>query len=181
MNITNSEFILMILIIENKEISGYKMNILIEERGYREWAGIGSTSIYKGLKRLENLGFICSSLDVHKTTKGPIGKKYKITRFGKKQLSEELKSGLSGTKGQNQRFKIALSGIDLLENSVVPDLLENRVLFLNSEYKRLSKMKKLTKHEPLKVQMLFEHSLRAIRSESKFTVYLAEQYKRRDA
>jgi DNA-binding PadR family transcriptional regulator len=176
MNITNSEFILLILISENEEISGYKINILIEKYGYREWAGIGSTSIYKGLKKLESNGFVESSLDITKTTKGPIGKKYIVTKSGQKKLQEELKSGLSKTREHNPRFKIAFSGIDLLQYDQICKLLKKRILFLNSEYKRLDRKKELVEHNILKVRMLFEHSLQAIKSESKFTSYLIKQY-----
>jgi len=178
MDITNSEFFLLILIRENREISGYKINVLIEERGHREWAGIGSTSIYKGLKKLEINGFVRSGLDIHKTTKGPVGKKYLITATGQKQLIKELKSGLSETREHNPRFKIALSGIDLLENSQTVDLLEKRVSFLNSEYQRLNTKKGLMEHKVFKVQMMFDHSLEAIKSERKFTTNLIKQYNR---
>ncbi|MCK5052076.1 MAG: helix-turn-helix transcriptional regulator [Candidatus Cloacimonetes bacterium] len=176
MNITNSELILSILICENKEISGYKINSLIEKYGYREWAGIGPTSIYKGLKKLKKIGYIESRFDLNKTTKGPVGKIYIITKSGKTQLLEELRSGLSETREHNQRFKIAFSGIDLLEKTEICELLEKRVLFLNSEFKRINTKKKLIEHKILKVQMLFEHSLWAIKSEIKFTTYLIKQY-----
>jgi len=178
MHLTNSEFILSILITENKEISGYKINTLIEKRGYREWAGIGATSIYKGLKKLEKIGYIEGSLDINKTTKGPIGKKYTITKSGEQQLSKELKSGLSETREHDQRFKIAFSGIDFLDKHEIVELLKKRVVFLESEFQRINDRKKLAEHNIFKVQMLFEHSLQAIKSESKFTTYLIKQYEK---
>lgn len=50
MDITNVEFMLLQIICERKEASGYEINQLIKERGYREWVDMGTTSIYVGLK-----------------------------------------------------------------------------------------------------------------------------------
>lgn len=176
MKITNSEFILLIIISENEYISGYKINVLIEKHGYREWAGIGSTSIYKGLKKLENIKFINCTLNVNKSDKGPIGKQYTLTETGLKKLREELKFGLSETREHNPRFKIALSGVDLLKQTEICKWLKKRVSFLEDEHQRLNKKKELKENKIFKVQMLFEHSLKAINNESKFTKYLINQY-----
>ena len=177
MILTNTEFILSLLINENSKISGYKINKLIEERGYREWAGIGTTSIYKGLKKLEKIRCIKSQMDIKKKSKGPVGKLFTQTDLGKTYLLEELRSGLSETREHDPRFKIAISGIELLKQTEVYELLGKKLLFLKAELTRLNNKKQLIKHAPFKVQMLFEHSLRAIKNEKNFTNYLIKQYK----
>jgi DNA-binding PadR family transcriptional regulator len=53
MQLTNVEIALLQLIREKKLVSGYEIDALIEERGYRNWAGIGKTSIYNTLKKLK--------------------------------------------------------------------------------------------------------------------------------
>ncbi len=176
METSNSEFILLILINEHEQISGYQINTLIKNHGYREWAGIGATSIYKGLKKLEQNQLVESTLDVHKTTKGPVGRQFTLTDGGRKQLRFELKSGLSETREHNPRFKIALSGSDILRKSVVCNWLGKRVSFLQSEIERLESKKGWMEHQVLKVQMMFEHSLWAIQNEVQFTEYLIKQF-----
>ena len=53
MVLTNVETALLQLIGEKKLVSGYELNALIEERGYRNWVGIGKTSIYNTLLKLK--------------------------------------------------------------------------------------------------------------------------------
>ncbi|MCK4979968.1 MAG: hypothetical protein KAS62_06210, partial [Candidatus Delongbacteria bacterium] len=116
-------------------------------------------------------------LDIEKNTKGPIGKNYLVTTLGKKKLLDEIKLGLSEIREYDPRFKIALSGIYLLKKIEVCKLLNKRILFLKNESKRINTKKELTEHNNFIAQMLFEHSLQAINSEIKFTIYLIKKYK----
>lgn len=52
MNLSNVEFMLLQMIAELDQASGYDINKLIDQRGYRQWANIGTTSVYAGLKKL---------------------------------------------------------------------------------------------------------------------------------
>ena len=53
-----AEAVLMLIVKEHGPISGYSTQRLVDEAGYREWAGIGSTSIYSGLKKLHAKGLV---------------------------------------------------------------------------------------------------------------------------
>ena len=135
-----------------------------------EWAGIGTTSIYTGLKNLEKKGLVKSRMDLLKTTKGPVGKLYSLKDSGNKILKEELHKGLSGTREHDKRFKIAVSGMDCLQKQEICDLLAMRIQFLKNEFKRLSKTYKDQQAEMVfKAEVLFDHSLEAIKNEINFT------------
>lgn len=48
--LSNVEMVLLQIIAELNQMSGYEINKRIEQRGYREWAKIGTTSIYVGFQ-----------------------------------------------------------------------------------------------------------------------------------
>ncbi len=178
MKISNTELILLILINEHKEISGYQLNSVIEKYGYREWAGVGTTSIYAGLKNIEKKGLARGKLDYKKTTKGPVGRLYSVTNSGKEILKAEISSGLSETRENDKRFKIAVSGMDFLKNQEIYDLLSERIRFLENEFARLAKKFESQKPEMVfKAEILFNHSFSSIRNEINFTKQLAEKIK----
>jgi len=181
MKLSNTELILLILINEHEEISGYQLNAIIEKYGYREWAGVGTTSIYVGLKNIERKSLAKSELDLKKTTKGPVGKLYSITKSGKDLLKTEISSGLSQTREHDKRFKIAISGMNYLENQEINDLLLKRIQFLENEFTRLTKVFKKQKSEMVfKAEVLFSHTFASIKNEINFTRQLSEKIKRQE-
>ena len=70
--LSNAELMLLEIISQAKEISGYAIGKLVEERQYRVWADIGTTSIYTGLEKLKRKGLVTSRLDTAKRGKGPL-------------------------------------------------------------------------------------------------------------
>ncbi|MEI7850022.1 MAG: PadR family transcriptional regulator, partial [Chloroflexota bacterium] len=88
--LSNVEFALLQLISEQAELSGYMISRLIEERGFREWADIGETSIYIGLEKLNKKEFVEFYIDIDKQGKGPLPKKFTLTDKGKEILKEEI-------------------------------------------------------------------------------------------
>lgn len=70
--ISNVEFMLLQMIEECSQASGYDIKKLVERRGYREWANIGMTSIYGGLKKLRDKGWIIPEEFSGKSGKGPM-------------------------------------------------------------------------------------------------------------
>lgn len=181
MKLSNTELILLILINDHEEISGYQLNSIIEKYGYREWAGVGTTSIYVGLKNIEKKSLAKSKLDYHKTTKGPVGKLYSITKSGKEMLKNEISSGLSETREHDKRFKIAISGMDYLKNQEIHDLLSERIQFLENELTRLTRVFEIQKSEMVfKAEILFSHTFASIRNEINFTKQLSEKIKQQE-
>lgn len=168
--LSNVEFALMQLISENGELSGYMISRLIEERGYREWADIGETSIYIGLEKLYKKEFVEFYVDIAKQGKGPLPKKFNLTDKGKETLKEEVLDALSTTRERDRRFDIALAAIRFVNPEDALQSLEKRKLFLLAEMQRINT--KFFQQDglafPKYVQILFKHPLILIGAELEF-------------
>ena len=168
--ISNVEFALLQLIAENGELSGYMISQLIEERGYREWADIGETSIYMGLEKLHKKELVEFYLDIEKQGKGPLPKKFTLTAQGKVILKEEILAALAATRERDQRFDIALAAILFVKPADALQALELRKLFLASEMQRIDN--KFNQQDglafPKHVQILFKHPIILIKAELGF-------------
>ncbi len=170
-NTTNVEIMLLQLINEADGISGYEINKVVKQRGYREWADIGTTSIYNGLKKLSNRKLIHSVIDENKTGKGPLPFNYYITEDGKQILKEDILKTLSITRERDKRFDLAFGGSAFLSSDDVICALEKRVSFLLSEKERITNIyrSQFSDYLPLQVKMLFEHPIFLIDNEIAFT------------
>ena len=131
---------LLLLLSESPGISGYTINRLVEQRGYRAWAGIGTSSIYARLKKIEQRGFATSAPDDKKSGQGPQGRLFTLTTEGQKVLEHEVEIGLSTTREHDPRFNLALCGVHLLSKHKVDTLLTKRRHFLAAEQRRLERV-----------------------------------------
>jgi DNA-binding PadR family transcriptional regulator len=175
--ISNVEFILLSLIHENGKISGYGLNTLIEERGYREWADIGTTSIYTGLKKLKQKGYVTSATDRYKKGKGPKGVNYTITPSALSLLKAEVKQGLSTARERGGRFMLAISALPILSSKEVIEALVQRTAYLRQESERVhQKYEQQKAYLPLHAELLFRYSFAAIKNEIAFTEEMIEYY-----
>jgi DNA-binding PadR family transcriptional regulator len=170
MEITNVEFMLLQIICEQKTVSGYEINQLIKDRGYREWGDIGTTSIYVGLKKLNEKQLVNSFLDTTKQGKGPMPRKFEVTDDGVELLKQNIVESLSSSRERNNRFDLALSGIPFLPSEEVLAALQKRKNFLSEIAKNIHK-----KYDsqggirlPVHVQALFRHPLLLIKTEIEF-------------
>ncbi|MFA1819290.1 PadR family transcriptional regulator [Virgibacillus oceani] len=170
MEITNVEFMLLQIISEQKKVSGYEINQLIIERGYREWGDIGSTSIYVGLKKLSKKHLVNSYLDTSKQGRGPTPRKFEVTDTGAKLLKKNTLEFLSSTRERDNRFDLALASMPFLTTEEVLEALQKRKDFLSEVAKNINK-----KFEtqggislPFHVQALFRHPLLLIKNEMEF-------------
>jgi DNA-binding PadR family transcriptional regulator len=136
--LSNVEYMLLSLIRESGKASGYGLNAVIADRGYREWADIGLTSIYVGLKKLERKGLIQGRLTTEKTVQGPAAREFSLTVGGKRLLVEETARGLSETRERDRRFDLAVSAMDVLSPTRARELIQKRKTFLEAERERLS-------------------------------------------
>ncbi len=170
MKYSNVELIILHLISEKKALSGYEINRLVEERGYRNWAEIGTSSIYIGLEKLENKGLVVSSLDTQKQGRGPLPKKYSLTPEGEKVLVEEMRKALSGEADIPGRFTIGLSGLALFT-------IEEAVVHLGNKKNQLAKQIQLQNDQwqaiggekaPFHVWALFRHTTYMLEKELEF-------------
>lgn len=180
--ISNVEFILLSLIYEQPKITGYRLNSLIDERGYREWADIGATSIYTGLKKLKTKECVTSATDRYKTGRGPKGVKYALTDAGVSLLKAETELGLSKAREQGGRFMLALSALIVLEPDVARNALERRIACLQQDHTRLqSKYEQQKAFMPFHVQLLFRYSFESILNEVAVTQKLLADLKQQSS
>lgn len=179
--LSNVELSLLSIIIEKKEVSGYEINKLIEQRGYREWADIGGTSIYNGLEKLYKKGLVFFEVYEDKNGKGPIPKIFKITKDGEKRFKTEIIDALSSTRERDKRFDIALASVSYLGRKEVIKALSNRKSFLMKEKERLNSLfeKQGGNNMPVQAKFLFRHPIILIDSETSFIDEIIKSLKER--
>jgi DNA-binding PadR family transcriptional regulator len=177
--LSNVEVVLLELIAENEEISGYEINQLIIERGFREWADIGTTAIYVGLKKIEEKKLVESFIDLNKEGKGPVPKKYRINEEGLKSLKEEIRNRIE-TSPDRGRFEIGMAGMPLLKPEEVIQSLEKRILFLEKRINYLKERYQVQGGDklPLHVRALFDHPDVLTNLEMEFAKNLLHKYKK---
>ncbi len=179
MALTNVETALLQLIGEKKMASGYELDNLIEERGYRNWAGIGKTSIYNTLQKLRKKGFIKSGDFAKKSGKGPAPRKFSLTLEGFNILKAETLSALSGSTRGGNAFELALASIPAAGFKKSAEALMLRVKVLKGNLAGLKKVfeEKGGRQLPSFVRALFERPMRIIEADLKYTEELAEELK----
>lgn len=177
--LSNAELMLLQIIEENGTISGYELNKLVEKRSIRDWAEIGTTSIYVSLKKLEKKEFVTFFVDKTKTGKGPPPKKYSVATLGKKTLTNEILRSLSTTPERDKRFDLAFNGISFLPRVVVILALEKRIEFLAEVFESVEYSYEDHGGEdlPLHEKAVFEHRIFAIGNEIEFMQRLLIQLK----
>lgn len=163
--INNAEFVILLLILEVPKANGYRLRNLVSARGMEKWAGVSSSSIYVMVKKLESREFITSSDDLEKQTKGPRGKVFLISPKGKSALLGAIEHGLAECREHDQRFNIALSGIDCLGPRRTIECLQRRAEFLGKERVRLSKSADVQSILPLAAELLFDRINNGIEAE----------------
>jgi DNA-binding PadR family transcriptional regulator len=175
--LSNVEFVLLQLLSEKKELSGYEINHLIIERGYREWSDIGTTSIYIGLKKLQKRKLVDSFIDIKKEGKGPLPKKFNLTKEGVVRLEQEIIKALSFTRESDQRFDIGIASIPVLKKENVTKALMNRKNFLKEQIKRINEkyFSQGGERLPFHIKALFIHPQMLTKSELKFIDYLIDE------
>jgi len=163
-SINNAELVLLLLMYEQPGINGYQLRETIQDRGYRAWAGVGSSSIYVVLKNLENKKLVSITTDNTKQTQGPKGKLFKVNAAGKKLLREAVKVTLSGGITDDARYNIALSGIALLDSSTARACFDKNKRFIKSEIRRLEAVANAAPLS-LSAELLFDRILNRMRAE----------------
>lgn len=169
--LTNVEFALLQIIHEMQEVSGYEIDQLVKERGYREWAGIGTTSIYTGLEKLRKRRLVSSYIDVKKEGRGPLPKKFKITKKGKNALKKEVSAALSSCRERDRsKFDLGIAGTPLLTSKEVIAAFNKRkdLLLEITKYIKEKFVQQGAEALPFNVRVLFRHPLFHIKHEIKF-------------
>lgn len=179
--LTNAQFMLLQIISQAGEVSGYKIHKLVEEREYRVWADIGTTSIYTGLEKLRKKRLVISWLDRAKRGKGPLPKKFRLTEKGHQTLRREIEQALSSTRERDRRFDLALAAIPLVSVRTVRGALQKRKTFLGEVAEGVEARFEFLGGEnlPINIKELFKHSMLLVKHELEFIDALLVDLKRR--
>ncbi|MCE1253134.1 MAG: PadR family transcriptional regulator [Anaerolineae bacterium] len=161
---TNAEIAILSLVSE-RPLYGYQVEQLIEQRGMREWAEIGFSSIYYILNKLEENG--CLTSEKFSDGDRPARKVYNLTPMGLAQLREAVRQRLRCPRPRSSDLDLALAALPVL--SPAEALLELRICRddLQSRFERVNaKREKDRQMElPYYVEALFDHSLKLMQAE----------------
>jgi DNA-binding PadR family transcriptional regulator len=175
--LSNVELVLLLIIAESKQVSGYEINKLIEHRGYREWAKIGTTSIYAGLQKLKEKRLIQSDSSDDKFGKGPLPVKFAITENGKQMLRNEIIGCLSSTRERDNRFDLGIAALPFIHKEEANEALKKRYEFLQETSLHIGGKYEAQggKQLPLHVRALFLHPMSLIEKELQFIAQLISE------
>ena len=177
MILSNAELMLMQLIFESPNKTGYEINNWVRKLGYYKWAGVGKTSVYNGLNKLISKEYLNSHINANKTGKGPLPSCYNITERGSEVLKQDMLETIQTARERDQRFDLTVSAIHLLQNVEIFEAFTNRKNFLNEEYKRLS-----TDYQEQKDciadggKLLYKRMLMSIENDLNFTDLILDRY-----
>ncbi len=177
MILSNAELMLMQLIFESPNKTGYEINNWVKKLGYNKWAGVGKTSVYNGLNKLISKEYLNSHINTDKTGKGPLPTCYNITERGSEVLKQDMLETIQTARERDQRFDLTVSAIHLLQNAEIFEAFSIRKNFLREEHDRLS-----TDYQEQKDciadggKLLYERMLMSLENDLKFTDLILERY-----
>lgn len=163
--LNNAELALLSIISDQGSLNGYQLKRLVDERGLQAWAGVSSSSIYVVLKKLEKRGFVSSSPDMEKRSRGPRGQVFVVTNIGVRTLLYDVKSALSGSREHDARYNVALSSVAILPKPEFLQCCVARLDFLKDERKRIYARGVEQGNLPLAASLIFQRILHGIDAE----------------
>jgi DNA-binding PadR family transcriptional regulator len=166
---TNIELAILEIIAEKRETSGYLVGKVIAERGYRNWADLGKTSIYMAIRKLKRKGLISIRQKKDKTGRGPRPNAMTLTTAGQKELDGMLEIALLSSRDLGLYY-LGIAGSGLIEKSRFLGLLMKRKA-MNSYSKEM--LKRLREEKggdtlPLEADALFIHPVKMIEADDIF-------------
>ena len=169
--LTNTELALLSLVIE-RDMHGYEMERLIEERGMRNWTQVGFSSIYFVLRKLERAGLVVSRLQ-QVPGRGPARRVYGPTDLGHEVYSQNLERALSMPERPYPLFPQGLAGMPSLPPEATAVCLERYVAGLEE---RLDEIRgKDGPGLPLHVAAMFSHARCLIEAERSWVLAFKER------
>ena len=166
-------------LLSQKAHYGYELDKLIEERGMRNWAAIGFSSIYYVLRRLENKGLVESRFEGVEGK--PSRRIYTITEQGRNAIRDKVKTLLSEYETPTSSFDLGIANIPVLEPAEMLQCLDGylhsideRLAFLE---KSLDEMKK--GQAPYFVIALFTRPIAHLKTQKAWVKEFMEEIKSR--
>ena len=169
----HTEFAVLSLIVE-KARHGYEIERVIEERGMREWADIGFSSIYYLLNKLEKKELVASNIE-QQAGRGPARKVYHITENGRQACRDATLSALSTPHRCNKPLLFGLANLPSV--SAVEALIATRK-HQNGLLEHLSQLQNRREAQrplPDFVEAMFDYSLTMLHAEIEWLKKLSDQ------
>lgn len=166
-SLSSAELALLGLTAEKGPVSGYELDRLIERRGFRDWAGLGRTSIYGALKKLARRGLISLTRPKANRGRGPAPNLAELTDRGRTALVGELTQALAGAGRDTARFDLALAFLPALDRPTIIGGLKERRTDLAATLGQVGTkfIDQGGEGLPLHVRALFEHGLARLETE----------------
>lgn len=169
--LTNTELALLSLVME-REMHGYEMERLIEERGMRNWTQVGFSSIYYVLRKLEGAGLVASRLE-RAPGRGPARRVYAPTDRGRSAYAASLQRALSEPERPYPFFLQGLAGLPSLSPAEAAACLPRYVAGLEA---RLDEIRaKEGPGVPFHVAAMFSHARCLIEAERDWVLRFHER------
>jgi len=158
---TGAELALLSLVAEGVQ-HGYQIQQAIDERGVREWANLGNSTVYYILNKLERDGLLTSQIEP--SARGPARKVYELTRAGHGVLQTAIADLLSTPHDSGDGFVIGLANLHLLRPDQVRhalDAYESKLRIRIAELNQLRQEQADAQDMPsLQMLAIFDYSLR---------------------
>jgi DNA-binding PadR family transcriptional regulator len=152
--------VLMLGLLYAKPQHGYELNRLIEDRGVRQWANVGFSSIYYLLEKLEARGLVKSN-----GVKSKAKKTFSITAAGKKVCKSRTSELIKIRIPNKNPFMTGLANSFALSDSALMTLLESRLSELKAQLSLVKREWENQKPVPKQADYLFGFTINEISSE----------------
>lgn len=156
----SSSEVLVLGLIYNQPQHGYELNKLIEQRGIRQWADIGFSSIYYLLEKLEKRNLVQSNGATSKSKKT-----FSITATGKKVCRERTKELIEHRIANKNPFMTGLANSFVLTDAALLKLFSARLAEIKKQLEIVKLQRKIQQPLPRQARWLFEFSIHQINAE----------------
>ena len=150
----------MLGLLYEQSLHGYEINRVIEERGIRNWANVGFSSIYYLLDKLESRGLVASN-----GARSKAKKTFSITAEGRKSCRTRTKDLVQVRVPNKNPFMIGLANGSLFNEATFSELLQARLDELQSQLAIVKREWKKQQPLPKPAEYLFSFSVNEISSE----------------
>ena len=171
--LTNAELMLLGLVAEMPR-HGYQIEQVIEQRGMREWAQIGFSSIYFVLGKLEKAGFVEANTPEGKKAK----KVFSSTKAGRMALARQSIDALKNPQPAHSSVLLGIAHWPVLEQATALSALGTRAIALDIEIERLGTVQKLQHPLPDFVEAMFDFSLSQLKAEKQWAIRTIKKLER---
>ena len=173
---TDSELAILGLLDELDFASGYGVAAVARARGMKRWAGLSTTSVYKGLRSLVVQRLVLAKPDSRKSGRGPAGNLFQLSPAGRKRVRQALRDALEEAPEQSVRYRLALAFVELVGRKQAVVQLRCRFEALASRMREVKSVAK-GKHgvaSPVGALLVFEYALHGLEAECRVTKVLLE-------